>query len=506
MQPQDDTGTLFRQARPDTTPQEASLDLDSIMRDGYRARRRNRAVLGGATTVGVAAVAAVLAFSVGVLNPGKETDRPQDFPAGEGFAFDPSMAGYPSRAPDVWDDRQPELNEALQSAFGPLAIDSGFLDADALDSERPTDEEITAEMEASGGYYSALSELGYHNLPLVFDPFDTMSAAGQVYLRGLIARDGNEEIEWSSFTITAMAPGGWSSEPGPGGEDPFPQHLISDAASWSDEAPVFTTEELDDGRTLMVADHGCALEALVVYPNDSALRSEWDLDCEGQGREMTVEALTDAMLSMPQIDWDTSELVPVDELLDIPPGPEWDGDWEVDAEEDMQASVDAAIEAIDAAHPGTYLTDAAAGQSGEEWGPVRREYVGSMYLPYPFHDGYDVSATVMYHLPGGWLPGLPPEGTTVDDPYLVDCGGPGDDKDDVCEETEVDGRTVATRSWCVDEEQCSYWVLVFDPAGWAVEFSVMYAGSIEELAYEELIALTASLPAPVYDPAEYGQD
>jgi hypothetical protein len=505
MQPQDDTGTLFRQARPDTTPQEASLDLDSIMRDGYRARRRNRAVLGGATTVGVAAVAAVLAFSVGVLNPGEETDRPQDFPAGEGFDFDPSMAGYPSGAPDVWDDRQPELNESLQSAFGPLAIDSGFLDAGALDYERPTDEEITAEMEASGGYYSALSELGYHDLPLMFDPYDTMSAAGQVYLRGLIARDGDEEADFSSFTVTAMAPGGWSPEPGPGDGEAFPQHLISDAASWTDEAPVFTTEDLDDGRTLMVADHGCALEALVVYPNGSALRSEWDLDCEGQGREMSVEALTDAMLSMPQIDWDTSELMPVDLLLDIPPGSAWDEDWEVDAAGDVQASVDAAIEAIDAAHPGTDLTDAGGAQHGEEGGLVTRAYVGSMYLPYPFRDGYDVSATVTYYLPGGWAPGLPPEGTRVNDPYLVECGGPGDDKDDVCEETEVDGRTVATRSWSLGESH-SYWVVVYDPAGWAVEFSVMYEGSIEELGYEELIALTASLPAPVYDPAEYGQD
>jgi hypothetical protein len=295
-----------------------------------------------------------------------------------------------------------------------------------------------------------------------------------------------------------IQPGGWTAEPGPTGDVAFPQHLISDEASWTEEAPEFTTEELDDGRTLMVADHGCALEAVVVYPNHSALRSSWDLDCDGQGRELSVEDLTEAMLAMPQFDYDTSELAPL-EVLDMPPAWPWDENWESDAEADMQASIDAAIEVIDAAHPGTDLVGAGPWQTGDELGgPGARGYTGSLYLPYPYLDGYDVSATVRYHLPGGWLAGLPPEGASPE-PYLITCGG--DDKDDTCEQTEVGGRTVVTRTFGIGENH-SFWVVVYDPAGWAVEFSTNYEGSIEGLALEDLVALTASLPAPVYDAAE----
>ena len=44
---------------------------------------------------------------------------------------------------------------------------------------------------------------------------------------------------------------------------------------------------------------------------------------------------------------------------------------------------------------------------------------------------------------------------------------------------------------------------MYDPAGWAVAFDTMYEGPIEGYAFEDLVALAASLPAPVYDPADY---
>ncbi|MEU5871076.1 hypothetical protein AB0A73_05875 [Glycomyces sp. NPDC047369] len=491
MDQHDDTAVLLRQARPDTGAEDAPLDLDAVVRAGYRARRHSRAVLGGATA-GVAGLAAVLVLSLGGL-PGR-----QEFPAGTPLGFDPATAGYLGPAADTWDRRQPDLDEALRDAFGDLAVDSGFLDEDRLDYDRPSDDEIRGAMDEGTGYYSALGELGYHGLPLQFGPWTDTGNSGQVYLRGLISRDGDEEAERSSFTVNALAPGGWTADPGPTGDVAFPQHLISDEASWTGDAPEFTTEELDDGRTLMVADHGCALEAAVVYPNGSALRSSWDLDCEGQGREMDVEDLKDAMLAMPQIEYDTSELVPVDELLDVPPGWPRDEAWPAGAAGDVQATMDGAADAIGALHPGVHVLDAAAGQRGDVGAPVVRVFDGAFALPLVDAADIPVTANVTYFLPGGWLPGLPPE-TTSPEPYLLDCAG---DKDDVCEETEVDGRTVATSVFGVYDSH-SYEVVVFDPAGWAVSFTTSFEGELDGYGYEDLIALAAALPAPVYDPAEY---
>ena len=67
MNLQDDPGAVFRNTMPETTPPPAQFDLDRIVRDGYRARRRQRAVIGGAGSAGVAAVAAVLALSIGIV-------------------------------------------------------------------------------------------------------------------------------------------------------------------------------------------------------------------------------------------------------------------------------------------------------------------------------------------------------------------------------------------------------------------------------------------------------
>jgi hypothetical protein len=502
MQPQDDTGSLIRRARPDTTLRDESLDLDAILREGYRARRRSRAVLSGAATAGVAAVATVLAFSAGMFDPsGGDLDRQQGFPAGEPFDFDPATATYPDPGDDEWDVRK-GLDEAGKAAFGNLAIDTGFLDADALDYERPSEEEIQAAIEdGAEDYGEALSDLGYNSLPLMFSTWSSPVSGGQAYLRGFDARDGDEEAERSSFEIIAIQPGGWTAEPGPTGDLAFPQHLISDEASWTEEAPEFTTEELDDGRTLMVADHGCALEALVVYPNDSALFTSWDLDCEGQSREMRVDDLSSAMLAMPQFDYDTSELAPI-ELLDMPPGWPLDESWEAAAPPDAATTAQAAGDHLSETYPDTELLNAAASQLQYTDSVVRRTYESYFELPFEDAGGLPVQVSLRYFLPGGWLPGLPPEEKS-EDPYLVDCVG--DDKDDTCEQFEANGRTVATRTFGIGE-RISYWIVVYDPAGWAVELNASFDGTVDGFAYEDLVDLASALPAPVYDPEEYASD
>jgi len=55
---------------------------------------------------------------------------------------------------------------------------------------------------------------------------------------------------------------------------------------------------------------------------------------------------------------------------------------------------------------------------------------------------------------------------------------------------------------CIGENR-SHSVVVYDPAGWAVAFETSFEGSIEGYSLSDIVALTASLPAPVYDPAEY---
>ncbi|MEU5154643.1 hypothetical protein [Glycomyces sp. NPDC021274] len=497
MSPHLDPETAFAAARPDDPSPGSAVDVRQAVREGYRARRRRRAVLGGATATGVCAVAAVLALSVTGL-PAAEPE-PREFAAGEEFGFDPATAGYPeAEFGHDWAAPQPALQEAADAVFGPLAIEAGILEDGDLDYELPSDAAIQDMMDEHGfGYFDALSEMGYQHLPLHFDAWSVPAADGQVFLRGFMADDG-EDTEHPAFTVTALQPGGWTIEPGPTGPALFPQHLISDQASWTEEAPEFTSEDLEDGRTIMLADHGCALEAAVVYPNGSALTSTWDLDCHGQGREMTVEQLREAMLAMPQIEYDTSELAPAEALPDFPPAWAYDADWETEAAADAQASIDAATATLDAVHPGMEVTSSGPAQLETASDQAQRSYFASYNMPFEDASGYPVHASVWYHLPGGWLAGLTPEGSTAE-VYLIGCES---EKDDVCEETEVDGRTVATRTFSIGATT-STWVAVFDPAGWAVVFETMAEGPLDDYAYDDLVALALALPAPVYDAEEY---
>lgn len=491
-----DPGAVFTKARPDDDEPPSKLDVKQAMREGYRTRRQRRALVGGAATAGVAAVAAVLALSLTGL-PGTGEGPP----AGQDFGFDPAHAGYPYAPQEEWAVPQPELDAAAREAFGELAVEGGFLDAGALDYELPSDDEVTEMMASSGrGYYEALTELGYVNLALHFTPWSVPGNGVGVHLRGYAASDGDEEAERSAFTLTALQPGGWTVEPGPVGDAQFPQHLLDDGPSWTDEAPVFTSEDSGDGRTVMIADHGCALEAAVVYPNGSALQSAWDLDCEGQGRELSVADLRAAMLAMPETDFDTGELALPESAL--PPGWAFDEDWPAEVEAELQASVTGVTDAVEAAVPGAELasTNAVQLQFGGAQA-VRRQYSTRYELPYIDANAVAVNLSVGYVLPGGWTEGLPADDESGD-AYLLSCGA---DKPDVCETTEVDGRTVATRVFDLGDNEAR-WVVVFDPAGWAVAVETSHAGPIEGWDMEALVSLAVSLPAPVYDPAAYEID
>jgi hypothetical protein len=509
MEHHDHTEQLLLRGRPDDPAPPSAMDVKQVMRRGYRAQARRNAAIGGASAVGVAAIAAVLALSLTGIGDDEQTpDVAQTFPATD-FDFDPATAAYPPARPE-YDGPDPlgrELNTAAKDAFGQLAVNAGIFDADALDYEFPSDDEVQALMdEYDLDYYSALSELGFHMEQLNFEPRGIDAKSGQASLRAYVALDTSEEVETPAYRIAGFQPGGWTAEPGPTGDVAFPQHLISDEASWTDEAPEFATETLDDGRTLMTADHGCALEAAVVYPNGSALTSWWDLDCEGQGHQMSLQDLTAAMLAMPQIDYDTSELAPVD-FLDMQPAWPVDESWPEAADADAQASLDAAVAVVEGVYGDTEGHEGRAIGLRTGSGEVeQRTYTTDVTMPFNDSLDYPISMSVRYFLPGGWLPGLPPEGAGAG-PYLVECGAPGDDKDDVCAETEVDGRTVATRTWCVTEEDCSWFIAVYDESGWAVLIETSVGGGmVEGYGLEELTSLAAALPAPVYDPAEYGTD
>jgi hypothetical protein len=497
MNLQDDPEAVFRKAMPQTPPPPARFDLDRIVQDGYRARRRHRAALGGAATAGVAAVAAVLALSVGGL------PRQDEAPPVTEFDFDTAMAGYPPEAiapTGEIDPHQRTLTAAAKEAFGDLAADAGFLDAEDLAYEFPSDEEAQQFMdEWDTDYGEALSESGLHpEKALLFSPSTSPGNGGQVYLKSYTAGDGDEEAERPGFTVEAMLPGGWTAEPGPTGDSAFPQHLISDQASWTEQAPEFTEEALDDGRTLMTADHGCAYAVAVVYPNGSALRSSWDLDCTGQGREMALDDLAEAMLAMPEVAFDTTGLTPVETLIDYPDPWTYDEGWEAEADADAQASIDAALETINGAYAGAVIDDSGANQHLLTGDLTRRVYTGSGQMGFDDETGYPVTFSLTYYLPGGWLPGFDAAAPQL---YLPPCDGTDPNK--VCdEEIEVNGRTVLLRTVSV-ADSVSYFVYVYDPSGWALEFDTMVESDIDGYDREAVIELAASLPAPIFE-AEQG--
>ncbi|MCD0447204.1 hypothetical protein LO763_26670 [Glycomyces sp. A-F 0318] len=521
MNLQDDPGAVFRNAVPDIEPPPARFDLDRIVQDGYRVRRRHRAVLGGAATTGVAAVAAVLALSAGVI-PGGTTDPADDAtspPPADTEAEDPAMSGYPYD--DDWgmvlneDGEQRsgsellEVKEAATEAFGELLAGAGVWE----DPANPGAEEECSWITVDGGTQAEVDAcmVSQGGMPLGAD--QEPGNYGQTYLRSYQGAEV-EEADLSLRTIFEFElalPGGWTAEPGPMNQQVFPQHLIGDGAYFTDEAPELTTERLDDGRTLTVADHGCAAEIAVVYPNGTGLRVTWN-DCLGTDHPLDIEAFTEAALSMPEMDLDTAGLAPVGDLVEVPPGWAYDEDAWADSEEaedQAHATFEAARAALLEVYPGASLGEGNAVSTGqmERGANMRRTYSSHGTLPIStVIDGTtdDVGLDLRYYLPGGWIPGYSETGHW--DPHLTVCKEGFE-----CTTATDDDGTV----WAFEEFAVTYspefegedwepytehqlYVTRYSPEGWAVGAWVQWTDDAP-IDADLISGVLRAMPAPEYD-------
>jgi hypothetical protein len=525
----DDPGAVFRVAMPEEEPP-ARFDLDRIVSDGYRSRRRHRAVLGGAATSGVAAVAAVLALSVtglpgGHTDPTEEATGTSSSPPGEERPLidDPAMAGYPYAQYDQWgsDAEAEEVTTAAQAAFKDLTIAAGmFAESEFQPPEPPSQEEIESYAEEMGIPVEEAEQMlgsGGDDVALSFHPNQYAGNDGQVFLRAYTTGFSveREHDMRSVLSLQAWLPGGWTTEPGPPTNQVFPLHLVSDYDTDGDGAPAITSETLDDGRELIVADNGCSYEVVVVYPNGSAFDAEWDVDCGGDpAYPVDLEALKAAVLAMPEVEFDTTALEPIDELLTVPTGWLPDPNWPSDAAPDAEATANEVVPVVQDAFPGSTIDSWIAIETGmlSQYDAGERTYSIRGTLPFETTvdtTTMDVSLGIRYYLPGGWIPGFG-ESTYPGAPYLIVCRD-WDEYEDVCTESEVNGLPVVTSEWVTEYEpaegepadwaytETEWQVAVFHPDGWAVTVDVSFQNDVE-LTLEQLTALAASLPAPVYDP------
>jgi hypothetical protein len=498
MNLQDDPRAMFRTVLPDAPPPPRELDLDQIVRDGYRARRRHQMAIGGAATTGVAAVAAVLALTVvglpdGTADPAEDPSVAAPPPAEEA-PQDPAMSGYPYAEDDQFgtDAERTTLHEGAMAAFQPLLDQVGV--------------ELT------------------DDVPLEFNTNQTAGNYGQTWLRSYTTGASNDEGDGGDedvvLRVEALLPGGWTAEPGPVTEQLFPQHVISASGSpwyhdadWTD--PLETTD-LDGGRTLTTVNHECAFEALVTYPNGSGLHASWDMGCGEASSEYEIgmEEFAAAMAAMPEVDYDTSELSPVGELIEVPTGWLYDAEWEVASMEPAEASISAARDSLREMLPGATLDGAYAGYMGfpGRGSVVHRAYSSTGSLPFSTTiDGTvdDVTIQFNYTLPGGWLPGIS-EGRG---PELATC-----QSGFTCEtSTDDDGTLWAVESYDLLMEPSEEDVAAgmdfepytehqleitrFDPDGWAVSIWVQWQDD-SALNAELITDILRAMPAPEYDPTE----
>lgn len=459
----DDPGAMFRTALPETPPPPPDLDLDRIVRDGYRARLRRRAVLGGAASTGVAAVAGLLALTVVGL-PGGDRDPSDDAhpPAAEETeeaVEDPELAGYPYDY--AWEYTVDPVSNAIvapqeaetigadaATAFGQLLADAGIW-------EDPVNTFDTGECDFAEESGQSVEDCNDLETGLHVNPLQRPGNYGQTYLRSYAGGESEEVGDGlrNTFSLEVLWPGGWTAEPGPVTDQLFPQHLISDGPYYTESAPEFTTSDIGDGRTLMVADHGCAYDIAVVYPNGTGLRLSWDVDCDGgTPHPVDLQALTDAAASMPQYEFDTSTLTKVDELMDVPVGWVDDEGWEYTerAAQDAAATIDAANDALRDLYPEASLESGSARTLGITGRGLvtTRSYHG--YGTLPFETTIDestgpVNFELRYYLPGGWLPGI---NQFLDrGPYLAGCTETA-----TCTDWEDPDGT----SWAAEEETTTY--------------------------------------------------
>ncbi|MFB9662209.1 hypothetical protein ACFQS3_05765 [Glycomyces mayteni] len=509
MNLQDDPGAVLRELMPDRPPAGA-FDLDGIVRDGYRARRRHRAVLAGASATSVAVIAGVLAVSITGL-PGVIAD-PNGPPASE-TGPDTALSGYPQPGEEGFGDPDvaQALTEAGRDAFAPLLVDTGLFAASDFETvvNEPSEQEVQDyAAEHAVGLEEAEEALTYvaDNGEFAFGGHMRPGNYGQVQLRSYLAsvRTGLDEDGSGGrvlLDVEALLPGGWTDEPGPTSEQYFPQHLIDD------DAAAFDRIELDDGRVLYTADDGCEQRAAVMYPNGSGLRATWN-GCDG-GPEVDAERFAEAVEAMPETDFDTADLQGVEEVVDVPPG--WlasDDSWRPWAEDGAQSTAVAAGEVLGGLVPGAVLFDPWVTPELDPADPVDEDAVAlrryAMNGTMPVGDDPDVPFDLVYTLPGGWVPGFGDADFTG--PYLAD-GSRGD-----CTETEVEGGGTAYVAQTLVEHDADpemgiedpwfageYEVTVVDPDGWAVMVRFSFSDPDFALTAEELTAIVAALPAPVYD-------
>lgn len=527
MNQYDDPEAMFRTAMPEAPPPSADLDLDRIVSDGYRSRRRHRALIGGAATTGVAAVAAVLALTVvglpgGSADPAEDPTDGANPPAGETTVDDPTMAGYPyfenwgmdPASGDVmsgnytYGEELMSVKDAATAAFGPLLVDGGVWD----DPANPGLEEDCSWITAEGGPQEEYDECMAEQSGMHVGANQTEGNYGQTYLRSY----GGSEVEELETTLRTIfefrvaLPGGWTAEPGPITEQVFPQHLISDGPYFTDEAPEFTTEELDDGRTLMVADHGCAAEVAVVYPNGTGLRASWN-NCEGEDHPFDLQALIDAALAMPELTFDTSELAPIGELNEVPMGWVYDEDAWANSEAAESMAVDtyaAAGAALEEAFPGATLGSGSAVSLGlmERGANMQRSYSSSGTLPIETtidESTGDVSFELRYYLPGGWIPGYSETGhwdghkTVCKEGYECSTSQDSDGGLWAFEEYEMTHEPGPGEDWEPTTEHDMY-ATYYSPDGWAVGTWVQWQDDTP-IDADVLGDLLRAMPAPIYD-------
>lgn len=528
----DDPGAMFRTVLPDTSPPPPDLDLDQIVREGYRARRRHRAVIGGAATTGVAAVAAVLALTVVGL-PGGSPD-PADDPTGganppaaeEAVVEDPTTAGYPYR--EDWGqgpsgdaemgafepgDELVSVKEAATAAFGPLLADGGAWDDLANTAPEEDCTWLNEDGTEAGAAEFEQCMAAQSGMPVGAD--QTEGNYGQTYLRSYGGREV-EELEArlrTIFEFRVMLPGGWTADPGPITQQVFPQHLISDGPYFTEQAPEFTTEELDDGRTLMSADHGCAAEVAVVYPNGTGLRATWN-NCEGEDYPFELGALIDAALAMPELAFDTSELAPVGDLNEVPMGWVYDeGAWE--SSEEAQASAaetfEAASGALEQAFPGATLSEGSAVSLGlmERGANSQRSYSASGTLPIETTidtSTGDVNFDLRYYLPGGWIPGFSETGhwdghlTVCKEGYECSTSLDGDGGMWAFESKSETYEPGPEEDWEASTSHDMY-VTYYSPDGWAVGIWTQWTDDAA-IDADVLGDVLRAMPAPVYNADE----
>ncbi|MDA1361640.1 hypothetical protein O1R50_18580 [Glycomyces luteolus] len=479
MNLQDDPEAMFRTALPEAPPP-AAFDLDRIVRDGYRVRRRQRAMVGGAAATGVAAIAAVLALSVlGLPGADEEASPPAD------SVEDTAMAGYPYAQSEVFgtEEERALLEENTEAAFGPL-------------------------IEQVGGVVQEDIE------PFSFRPRQSPGNYGQTWLRSYetsVSVDGGDDEEDTPLHVRALLPGGWTAEPGPVTEQLFPQHVISasgspwnEDADWTDE---LETTDVDGGRTLTTVNHECAYEALLTYPDGSGLHAVWDMGCGEGAQEFAIafEDFTEAVAAMPEVAFDTSELRPVEELVEVPTGWLYDAGWEESAQEAAEASADAARDMFQAEMPGSSLGEGTAEYLGSSnhGAVVERRYHASGVMEFA-DSGGEAPFNLNYTLPGGWVPGI--SDSADFGPELHRCLDSA-----VCEsETEYDG-TVWTFEELIEPQEVpegasdpdeytnhQLEVTRFDPDGWAAAISVQWTGSAP-FEREDITDILGALPAPEYD-------